>query len=111
MIYIGTTARGHPHAVTRVDKVLSRNPKMLSRDQHRSINQCYICSNEIHGEFMPAIHQKSLVWLILTFSTSQSKTTIQIAIDSNLDTRISISYALTQHLHPEPNCLATWSHI
>jgi hypothetical protein len=37
---------------------------------------------------MPAIHQKLLVWLILTFSTSPSKTTIQIAIDSNLDTRI-----------------------
>jgi hypothetical protein len=54
----------------------------------QSINQCYICSNEIHGEFMPAIHRKSLVWLILTFSTSPSKTTIQIAIDSNLDTRI-----------------------
>jgi hypothetical protein len=27
---------------------------------------------------MPAIHQKSLVWLIFTFSTSPSKTTIQI---------------------------------
>jgi hypothetical protein len=26
----------------------------------QSINQCYICSNEIHREFMPAIHQKSL---------------------------------------------------
>jgi hypothetical protein len=37
---------------------------------------------------MPAIHRKSLIWLILTFSTSPSKTTIQIAIDSNLDTRI-----------------------
>jgi hypothetical protein len=51
---------------------------------NQSINQCYICSNvtdvicsnEIHREFMPAIHQKSLVWLILTFSTSPSKTTL-----------------------------------
>jgi hypothetical protein len=33
---------------------------------------------------MPAIHQKSLVWLILTFSTSPSKTTIQIAIHGEL---------------------------
>jgi hypothetical protein len=32
---------------------------------------------------MPAIHRKSLIWL---FSTSPSKTTIQIAVDSNLDT-------------------------
>jgi hypothetical protein len=54
----------------------------------QSINQCYICSIEIHREFMPAIHRKSLIWLIMTFSTSPSKTTIQIAIDSNLDTRI-----------------------
>jgi hypothetical protein len=22
---------------------------------HQSINQCYICSNEIHREFMPAL--------------------------------------------------------
>jgi hypothetical protein len=36
----------------------------------QSINQCHICSNEIHREFMPAIHRKSLFWLILTFSTS-----------------------------------------
>jgi hypothetical protein len=57
-------------------------------DFNQSINQCYICSNEIHREFMPAIHQKSLIWLILTFSSSPSKTTIQIAIDSNLDTHI-----------------------
>jgi hypothetical protein len=49
----------------------------------KSINQSYICSNEIHGQTMPAIHQKALVWLLLTFSTSPSKTTIQIAIDSN----------------------------
>jgi hypothetical protein len=28
--------------------------------QHQSINQCYICSNGIHREFMPAIHRKSL---------------------------------------------------
>jgi hypothetical protein len=34
---------------------------------NQSINQCYICSNEIHREFMPAIHRKSLIWLILTF--------------------------------------------
>jgi hypothetical protein len=34
------------------------------------INQCYICSNESHREFMPAIHQESLVWFLLTFSTS-----------------------------------------
>jgi hypothetical protein len=34
---------------------------------HQSINQCYICSNELHREFMPAIHRKSLVWLILTW--------------------------------------------
>jgi hypothetical protein len=33
---------------------------------------------------MPAIRRKSLVWLILTFSTSPSKTTIQIAINSKL---------------------------
>jgi hypothetical protein len=32
---------------------------------------------------MPAIHQKSLVWLLSTFPTSPSKTTIQIAIDGN----------------------------
>jgi hypothetical protein len=38
--------------------------------------------------FMQAIHRKSLHCLNLTFSTSPSKTTIQIAIDSNLDTRI-----------------------
>jgi hypothetical protein len=38
---------------------------------------------------MPAIHRKSLVWLILTISTSPSKTTIQIAIDSNLDTQVA----------------------
>jgi hypothetical protein len=55
---------------------------------NQSINQCYICSNEMHREFMPAIHRKSLIWLILTFATSPSKTTIQIAINSNLDTRI-----------------------
>jgi hypothetical protein len=54
----------------------------------QSINQCYICSNEIHREFMPAIRQKSLVWLILTFSTSRSRTTIHLAFDSKLDTRI-----------------------
>jgi hypothetical protein len=35
-------------------------------------------------EFMPAISQETLVWLLLNFSTSPSKTTIQIAIDSNL---------------------------
>jgi hypothetical protein len=62
--------------------------KRSSKHINQSINQCYICSNEIHREFMPAIHRKSLIWLILTFSTSPSKTTIQIAIDSNLDTRI-----------------------
>jgi hypothetical protein len=32
---------------------------------------------------MPTIHRNSLIWLILTFSTNPSKTTIQIAIDSN----------------------------
>jgi hypothetical protein len=36
----------------------------------QSINQCYICSNEVHREFMPAIHRKSLIWLIMTCSTS-----------------------------------------
>jgi hypothetical protein len=34
---------------------------------------------------MPAIHRKPLVWLILTFSTSPSKTTIQIAIAGPLE--------------------------
>jgi hypothetical protein len=34
---------------------------------------------------MPAIDQKSLVWLLLTLSTNNpSKTTIQIAIDGNV---------------------------
>jgi hypothetical protein len=37
-----------------------------------------------HRDFMPAIHRKSLVWLLSTYSTSPSKTTIQIAIDGNL---------------------------
>jgi hypothetical protein len=54
---------------------------------NQSINVTYVAMKFI-GEFMPAIHRKPLVWLILTFSTSPSKTTIQIAIDSNLDTRI-----------------------
>jgi hypothetical protein len=35
-----------------------------------------------HREFRPAIHQKTLVWLLLTFFTSPSTTTIQIAIAS-----------------------------
>jgi hypothetical protein len=33
---------------------------------------------------MPAIHRKLLVWLLLTCSTSPSKTTMQIAIDGSL---------------------------
>jgi hypothetical protein len=50
-----------------------------------SINQCYSFSNEIHREFMPAIDQNSLVWLLLTFSTSSSITTIWNAVDGNLE--------------------------
>jgi hypothetical protein len=40
---------------------------------------------------MPAIHQKSLNWL-LTFSTSPSETTIQIAIDGNFCIVSILSY-------------------
>jgi hypothetical protein len=55
----------------------------------QSINQSMLFLQQwIHREFMPAIRQELLVWLILTFSTSSSNTTIQVAIDSNLDTRI-----------------------
>jgi hypothetical protein len=74
--------------LSHISTRLSASTQQPSLPRHQSINQCYICSNEIYREFMPAIHQRSLVWLILTFSTSPSKTTIQIAIDSNLDTRI-----------------------
>jgi hypothetical protein len=40
---------------------------------------------------MPAIHQKSLVWLLSTFSTSPSKTTIQTATDGNLGHAFTLS--------------------
>jgi hypothetical protein len=40
--------------------------RLWCQSQHQPINQCYICSNEIRREFVPGIHRKSLVWLILT---------------------------------------------
>jgi hypothetical protein len=64
------------------------SPRLSGTPAHSSINQCYICSNEAHRELLPAIHQKPLVWLVLTFPPAQvllSNTTIRNAIDGNLE--------------------------
>jgi hypothetical protein len=50
---------------------------------NKSINVTSVAIKFVEDS-MPAIHQKSLVWLLLTFfTTSPSKTTIQIAADGN----------------------------
>jgi hypothetical protein len=44
---------------------LSKGEKARCVKDAQSINRGYICCNEIHRDVMPAIHQKTRVWLLM----------------------------------------------
>jgi hypothetical protein len=56
---------------------------IASQSINQSINQCYICSNEFIKESCQPFTKNHL--FVLTFSTSPSATTTQIAIDGSLE--------------------------
>jgi hypothetical protein len=35
---------------------------------HQSVSQCYICSNDIHRQFMPALHKKNTCLVVVDLS-------------------------------------------